>query len=35
VYQIDITEELGTPTPAAARDNIQRAISEYRKLRNR
>jgi hypothetical protein len=35
VFQVDINEELGTPTPAPAGYDIQRAISEYRKLRHR
>ncbi len=35
VFQIDINEELGTPTPAPSREDIQRAITEYRKLRGR
>jgi len=35
VFQVDINEELDTPTPAASREDIQRAISEYRKLRHR
>ncbi len=35
VFQVDINEKLGTPTPAPAGYDIQRAISEYRKLRHR